>query len=143
MSNNKGDKWKELKLDYGLGTIYDPIEIENMKNDVEFPRKMMCQYVGKIGNTFSPININNSVQRYIDMELDKVPISQGGQYFCGCDFGSGDSKTALVVTNHLIFDNKDIIRVVYAEEVTKPSGSFVIDLCHNLRRQFDIGSPSS
>lgn len=140
-----GDKWKKLKLDYtyGLGSIYDPKEIAKMKHDVEFPREMECKYLGKTGNTFKPIDIDLSVKRYDDFKLSQIPIENNRQVtFVGIDPASGSSNTGIVATQHLIVTdpitnrNRDVIRIVYADEFVKPSSKDIIDLCHSLRKTF-------
>jgi hypothetical protein len=48
-------KYEKLILDYtlGLGKIYYPLEIEKKKQEPEFHREYMGQYLGLIDNVFS------------------------------------------------------------------------------------------
>ena len=54
--------YKRLKLDfhYGLGRIYTIEEIEMAKQSPGFDKEL--QYVGKIGNIFSPSQIDKTIQ---------------------------------------------------------------------------------
>ena len=131
-------KYKKIILDYtvGLGKIYDPLEIEKKKLEPEFPREYEGKYLGKIGNVFSPLMINQCIK--LSEPLQDIPISNYNLHSVGIDFGFGSSKTAIVMTEHLktIEDNQDkhTIIVRFAEEYDKANPQTIVDICHKLYR---------
>ena len=56
--------YKRLKLDYhyGLGRIYTVREIEKARQSPGFDREYGLQYLGKIGNIFSPLQIHKIIE---------------------------------------------------------------------------------
>jgi Terminase large subunit, T4likevirus-type, N-terminal len=57
-------KYEKIILSYevGLGKIYDPLEIEKKKLEPEFEREYNLKYLGKIGNVFTPYQIDNCIK---------------------------------------------------------------------------------
>jgi hypothetical protein len=56
--------YKKIFLDYTycLGKIYTKEEIGKAKLSPSFPREYDLQYLGLIGNVFSPLNIENATK---------------------------------------------------------------------------------
>jgi hypothetical protein len=140
IENDKNSKYEKIILDYtvGLGKIYDPLEIEKKKLEPEFPREYECKYLGKIGNVFSPLLIDECIQ--LAEPLKDIPISNFNLHSIGVDFGFGSSsRTAIVMTEHLktIEDNQDkhTIIVRFAEEYDKANPQDIVDICHSLYRK--------
>ena len=64
IEKNPNSKYKKLFLGYelGLGKIYDPEYIAQKKLEPEFEREYNLKYLGKIGNVFSPSQIDKAIQ---------------------------------------------------------------------------------
>jgi hypothetical protein len=86
--------------------------------------------LGKVGNVFTPIQIDKAIE--LGESLKLIPISNYNLHSVGLDFGFGSSKTAIVMTEHLNLEGKDIIIVRYAEEYEKPDPQTIVDKCHSL-----------
>ncbi len=125
-------KYAKLKLDYsyGIDTIYDRQFIEKKKLDVEFEREYNLKYLGKIGNVFSPLLIDNCIQ--LGESLKATPISNYNLHSVGIDFGFGSSKTAIVMTEHIKEEGQDKIIVRLAEEYDKANPQDIVNRCHSL-----------
>ena len=56
--------YKRLKMDYhyGLGKIYTQEEIDKAKLSPGFDREYSCQYLGLVGNVFSPLQIDKAIE---------------------------------------------------------------------------------
>ncbi|MGI0034128.1 MAG: hypothetical protein ACRD97_12785 [Nitrososphaeraceae archaeon] len=123
-------KYFKLKLHYqlGLDKIYNKKEIELTKQDIEFKREFVLQYLGKTGNVFHPLQIDNCIQ--LAESLKDVPISNYNLHSVGIDFGFGSSKTAIIMTEHLKEQDKIIVR--FAEEYEKANPQTIVDICHSL-----------
>jgi hypothetical protein len=60
--------YKRVKLDYtvGLGKIYTVEEIEKAKQSPSFEREYNLRYLGRIGNTFRPADIQKAISIQYD-----------------------------------------------------------------------------
>jgi hypothetical protein len=125
--------YKRFKMDYtyGLGKIYTKQEIEKARASPSFDREYRCFYLGKIGNVFSPKQVDKVV-RLGELYKD-VPINNYTIHSIGVDPAFGSSKTAVVQTEFL--KEEKVIRVLYAEEFEHANPQDIVDLCFNLYRQ--------
>jgi hypothetical protein len=127
-------KYEKLILSYevGLDKIYDRLEIEKKKLEPEFEREYNLKYLGKIGNVFTPYQIDNCIQ--LAEPLKDIPISNYNLHSVGVDFGFGSSRTAIVMCEHLKTLESDKIIVRYAEEYDHANPQSIVDVCHSLYR---------
>jgi hypothetical protein len=136
IENEKEDTclYKRLKLDYryGLGKIYTQEEIDRAKQSPGFGREYELQYLGKIGNVFSPLQVDKAVQ--LGEQFKDMAVNQFTIHGCGIDPGFGSSKTAIVLTEHMKEESK--IRVLFAEEYDHPNPEDIADICFNLHRKY-------
>jgi hypothetical protein len=138
IEKDDNSKYYKLKLDYtyGLDKIYDRSFIEKKKLEPEFEREYNLKYLGKIGNIFSPYQIDNCIQ--LGNLLNAIPISNYNLHSVGIDFGFGSSKTAIVMTEHIKTldlqknQNNDRIIVRFAEEYEKSNPAEIVEICHKL-----------
>jgi hypothetical protein len=128
--------YKRIKLDYhyGLGKIYTQQEIDKAKLSPGFGREYELQYLGRIGNVFSPLQIDRVVQLGEQFSLEALLVNQFTMHGCGIDPGFGSSKTAIVLTEHLKEEGK--IRVFFAEEYDHPNPEDIADICFDLHRKY-------
>ena len=135
IEKDPNSKYKKLFLGYelGLGKIYDPEYIEQKKLEPEFEREYNLKYLGKVGNVFSPSQIDKAIELGELYSLDKIPINDYTLHSVGVDFGFSSSKTAIVLTEFLKEESK--IRVLYAEEFEKANPQEIVDICFNLYRK--------
>ncbi len=128
--------YKRLKLDYlwglGKGKIYSQEEIEKAKQSPGFEREYNLKYLGKLGNCFSPLQIDRVIE--LGEQYKDLPVNQYCLHTLGIDPGFGSSNTALVLTEHLKESN--IIRVIYAEEFERPNPQEIADLCFDFHRKY-------
>jgi len=127
--------YKRLKLDYhyGLNKIYSSEEIEKAKLSPGFDREYGLQYLGKIGNVFSSLQIDKAIELGEQYSLDKIPVNDYTLHSVGVDVGFGSSNTAIVLTEFLKEESK--IRILYAEEFEHANPQDIVDLCFNLYRK--------
>jgi Terminase large subunit, T4likevirus-type, N-terminal len=135
IEHDPNSKYHKIFLHYtvGLGKIYDPLEIEKKKLEPEFPREYEGKYLGKIGNVFNPLRIDECIK--LGNQLNDIPISNYNLHSIGIDFGFGSSKTAIVMTEHLKIEDNDKIIVRFAEEYDKSNPQDIVDICHSLYRK--------
>ena len=135
IEKDPNSKYKKLFLGYelGLGKIYDPEYIAQKKLEPEFEREYNLKYLGKVGNVFSPSQIDKTIQLGEQYSLDKIPSNDYTLHSVGVDFGFGSSNTAIVLTEFLKEERK--IRVVYAEEFEKANPQDIVNQCFNLYRK--------
>lgn len=120
IENDPNSKYKKIVLSYefGLDKIYDRAEIEKKKKESEFPREYECKYLGRIGNIFTPLQIEKCTNLGLEFSTDKIPVSQYTLKSVGVDFGFSSSSTAIVTLEHIKTD-RDIIRVVDCHLIDK------------------------
>ena len=123
--------YKRLKLGYefGLNKIYTNEEIEKARASPSFEREYNLQYLGKIGNVFSPMQIDKAIELG---ELYKtLPVNPYNLHSAGIDVGFGSSNTAITVTEILKDQNK--IRIIYSKEFDNhASPSFIANRVYEL-----------
>ena len=100
--------YKKLFLGYelGLSKIYDPEYIAQKKLEPEFEREYNLKYLGKVGNVFSPSQIDKAIELGERYSLDKIPINDYTLHSVGVDVGFGSSNTAIVLTEFLKEESK-------------------------------------
>ena len=136
IEKDPNSKYKKLFLGYelGLGKIYDPEYIEQKKLEPEFEREYNLKYLGKVGNVFSPLQIDKAIELGEQYSLDKIPINDHTLHSVGIDVGFGSSNTAIVLTEFLKEESK--IRVLYSEEFEHANPQDIVDICFNLYRKY-------
>src|SRR6476659_8484854 len=122
-----------MDYNYGLGRIYTIEEIEKAKLSPGFDREYGLQYLGKIGNIFSPLQIDKIIELGEQYSLDKIPTNDYTLHSVGVDFGFSSSATAIVLTEFLKEERK--IRVIYSQEFEKANPQDIVDICFNLYRK--------
>lgn len=120
-----------LRFDYKYGLegsypIYSQQEINEAMRSREFPREMMLQFVGVVGNVFSHERIDRAVElgrKYGDT------INKNAKHALGCDPGFSSSSFGLVCLEY----SDGIIKVVYADEISRPSFNSMIQKIWEIR----------
>jgi hypothetical protein len=125
--------YKRIKLDYhyGLGKIYTQQEIDKAKLSPGFGREYELQYLGRVGNVFTHMQIDKAIQ--LGELYKNHAVNQYTIHSVGVDFGFSSSRTAIVATEFLKEERK--IRVTYAEEFEKANPQDIVDICFNLFRK--------
>jgi hypothetical protein len=127
--------YRRIKLDYhyGLGKIYTQAEIDKAKLSPGFGREYELQYLGKIGNVFSPLQIDKAVQ--LGEQYKHMAINGYTLHSVGVDVGFGSSRTAIVGTEFLQEESKiRVLRVLLAEEYEHANPQDIVDKYFNLYR---------
>jgi hypothetical protein len=135
IEKDPNSKYKKLFLGYelGLGKIYDPAYIAQKKLEPEFEREYNLKYLGKVGNVFSPSQIDKAIELGEQYSLDKIPTNDYTLHSVGVDFGFGSSSTAVVLTEFLKEEHK--IRVLFSQEYEHANPQDIVDLCFDLYRK--------
>lgn len=138
IENDTNSKYTKLKLDYtyGLDKIYDRAFIEKKKLDPEFLREYACFYLGKIGNIFSPLQIEQCTNLGLEFSTDKIPISKFTLKSIGLDPAFSSSAFGLVALEHIKADSKDIIRVVESHLIDKADPNQMVELCWDIWKKY-------
>ena len=125
--------YKRLKMDYnyGLGRIYTVEEIERAKLSPGFDREYGLQYLGKVGNVFTPLQIDKVIE--LGEQFKNIAVNDYTLHSVGVDVGFGSSSTAVVLTEFLKEERK--VRVIYAEEFEHANPQDIVDLCFDLYRK--------
>lgn len=133
IENDSNSKYTKLKLHYtyGLDLIYDRAFIEKKKLDPEFKREYNLKYLGKIGNVFTPLQIDQCINLGLEFSTDKIPVSQYTLKSVGVDFAFSSSSTAIVTLEHIKTDG-DIIRVVDCHLIDKRDPNQIA--CSHIKR---------
>jgi hypothetical protein len=141
IENDPNSKYVKLKLDYtyGLDLIYDRSFIEKKKLEPEFKREYECQYLGRVGNVLSPLQVDQCVQLggtpdNFGVLLEDIPISQFTLKCVGIDPGFSSSKTAIVMCEHLKDQDKIIVR--RSDLIEKGDPNAISDLLFDLHKQY-------
>ena len=121
--------YKKIFLDwtYGLDKIYTKSEIEKAKQSPSFPREYELQYLGLIGNVFSPLSIENATK----IQYNPSQINPNAKKSFGVDAGFGSSNFAIVVTQYV--DGK--ISVIFAEEYERPNFQAMINRIWEIKQK--------
>lgn len=135
IEKDPNSKYCKIVLDYtvGLDKIYDRKEIEKKKNEPEFPREYMGQYLGRVGNVFLPSQIQNCIELGQEYSIDKIPVSLYTLKSVGIDPGFSSSGTGIVVLEHIKPDQKeDKIRVIESYFIEKGDPNKIVELCWSI-----------
>lgn len=125
----------KLQLGYqvGLDKIYNRKFIEREMQEPEFEREYNLKYLGKTGNVFSPIDIDNAIA--LGEQHKNIEINPNNILLAGVDpaFGS-TSKAALTMVE---FNKElDLVRVVLNEEWNQTTPSSIALYMHQLHAQY-------
>ena len=71
----------------GLGKIYSQEEIDKAKLSPGFEREYGCRYLGRIGNIFSPLQIDRAIE--LGEQFKGVPTNDYTLHSVGVDVGFG------------------------------------------------------
>ncbi|HEU4468274.1 MAG TPA: hypothetical protein VFR61_04475 [Nitrososphaeraceae archaeon] len=135
IEKDPNSKYCKIFLDYtvGLDKIYDRKEIEKKKNEPEFPREYMGQYLGRVGNVFLPSQIQNCIELGQEYSIDKIPVSSYTLKSVGIDPGFSSSGTGIVVLEHIKPELKeDKIRVIESHFIEKGDPNKIVELCWSI-----------
>ena len=93
--------YKRVKLpyEYGLGKIYTQEESDKQRQNPSFKREYCCQYLGTVGNVFTPMQIDKIVK--LGQQYKDIAISQYTLKTIGVDFGFSSSATGIVICEHI------------------------------------------
>jgi len=129
--------YNRIKLDYtyGLGKIYSEEEIQEQKRSPSFKQEYCCQYLGTIGNLFSPRQIDEVVK--LGQQYKDITISQYTLKTVGIDPGFSSSATAIVMCEH-IRDKEDKIIVRYSELIEKGDPNAIADLLWDFHLKYPM-----
>jgi hypothetical protein len=127
--------YHKLFFDYHRGLegpypIYSQTQIDIAKQSPEFAREYELQYLGLVGNVFSPTSIE-LCQKQVYNPGVVVPEARKS---LGCDPAFGSSKFAIVVTQ--LVDGK--IQVIYAEEHERPNFVEMVNEIYKLKHNWNI-----
>jgi hypothetical protein len=117
--------YHRIKLDYryGLNKIYSIGDIERAKQSPSFEREYDLKYLGKVGNLYSQLSVQNAIERGRDYNPDS--INQLSEKYLVCDPAFSSSKFAILVAEW--FRSEKQIRILYAEELDHPSYEEAVD----------------
>jgi hypothetical protein len=126
--------YKRLKLDYtyGLNKIYTEEEIERAKHSPSFDREYRCQFLGLVGNVFSPLQIDKAIA--LGEQYKNLPINPYCIHSIGVDPGFGSSATAVVATEWLNEESK--ARVIFSEAYDHADPQTITNLIFKLYLQY-------
>jgi hypothetical protein len=136
MEKEKNSIYKRIKLDYtyGLSKIYTQQEIEEQKRSPSWKQEYCCQYLGTIGNLFSPKQIDEVVK--LGQQYKDIAISQYTLKTIGIDPGFSSSATAIVMCEHIREEDKIIVR--FSELIDKGDPNAIADLLWNFHLKYPI-----
>ena len=125
--------YHRIKLDYryGLSKIYSIKDIEGAKQSLSFDREYDLKYLGKVGNLYSLLSIQNAIERGKNYDPDS--INQLSEKYICIDPAFSSSKFAILVAEWL--KSERMINVIYVEELDKPNYEEVIDHIFRLTKQ--------
>jgi hypothetical protein len=137
MEKERKNIYKRINLDYtfGLGKIYSEEEIAKQMRSPSWKQEYCCQYLGTIGNLFSPKQIDEVVrlgQRFKDNAISQYTLKA-----IGVDFGFSSSATAIVMCEH-IRDKEDKIIVRYSQLIEKGDPNAIADLLWDFHLKYPM-----
>jgi Terminase large subunit, T4likevirus-type, N-terminal len=138
IEKDANSNYKKLKLDYtyGLGTIYDPKDIEKKKKEVDFSREYECQYIGREGNIFTQYHIAQCTA--LGEEYAKIPVSLYTLKSCAIDFGFSSSATGIVLLEHIRGEKGEhILRVIDTELIEKGDPNYIVNIAWAIWSKFN------
>ena len=124
--------YHRIKLDYryGLGKIYTAEDINKARTSPSFDREYDLKYLGKVGNLYSQLSIQNAIER--SRQFSNTINPNTDKYMC-IDPAFSSSKFAILVGEWL--RKERMINIVYAEELDKPSYENAVDHIFRLTKQ--------
>jgi hypothetical protein len=96
----------------------------------EWPREFELQYVGRVGNVFSPLSIENTQKIPYNPDI----VVPNARISVGIDPSFGSSKFGIVAVHFV--DSR--IQVVVAEEHDRPDFNSMIDRIYEIKRKVGI-----
>ena len=125
--------YHRIKLDfrYGLEKIYSIEDIEKAKQSPSFDREYDLKYIGKVGNLYSQLSIENAVERGRGYDIDS--INQLSEKYMTIDPAFSSSKFAIMVAEWNRSERQ--IRILYSEELDHPSYEEALDHVFRVRKQ--------
>jgi hypothetical protein len=127
--------YHRIKLDYryGLNKIYSIQDITRAQQSPSFDREYDLKYLGKVGNLYSQLSIQNAIERGKNYDPDS--INQLSEKYMTIDPAFSSSKFAIMIAEW----NRSIkqIRILYAEELDHPSYETAVDTIFRLTKQFN------
>jgi len=132
IERDPNSKYHKIVLDYtvGLDKIFDRKEIEKKKNEPEFLREYMGQYLGRVGNVFLPSQIQTCIDLGNEYSVNKIPVSLYTLKAVGIDPGFSSSSTGIVVLEHI--KDEDKIRVIDSHLIEKGDPNQIVNLCWSI-----------
>jgi hypothetical protein len=115
-----------------LNKIYTLEDIEKAKISPSFDREYDLKYLGKIGNLYSQLSIQNAIERG-KQQYNPDSINQLSEKYMCIDPAFSSSKFAILVAEWNRSEKQ--IRILYAEELDHPSYEEAIDHIFRIRRQ--------
>ena len=124
--------YKRIFLDYqyGINKIYTLEEINKAKASGSFDREYGLQYLGLIGNLFSPMKLD--IAKTLGTLYDPNQLNLSTPKCISVDPGFGSSNTG-VMLSELGYDDR--IHVLYAEEYERPMFQDMVALVHSLYKK--------
>jgi hypothetical protein len=140
-------KWHKVIMTYevGLDKIYDRADIEKKKLDSNFMREYGGQYLGRIGNLLTPLQVETCINLGSKYSIDKIPVSLYSLKSVGIDPAFGSSSTGIVVLEHIKPNyvlgeahDQDVIRVIRSELISKGNPNDIVNLLWDIWRQYNF-----
>jgi hypothetical protein len=130
MLKEKKSIYHRIVMDYtyGLNKIYTKAQIAEQMKSRSFKQEYCCQFLGTIGNLFTPRQIDDIVT--LGEQYKDIPISQYTLKAVACDFGFSSSATGIVMVESITTeDNRDRKLIVrYSKAIEKGDPNAIADL---------------
>lgn len=126
--------YHRIKLDYryGLSKIYSIEDIERAKQSPSFDREYDLKYLGKVGNLYSQLSIQNAIERG-RVGYDPDSINMLSEKYMTIDPAFSSNKFAIMVAEWNRSQKQ--IRILYSEELDHPSYEEALDHVFRIRKQ--------
>lgn len=123
--------YHKIKLGYqvGLNKIYNDQDIVDAKESPGFDREYNLQYLGRIGNVFSSIDIETAIQ--LGEQYKGLEINPNNLLLAGVDPAFGSSSKAALTMVEFVKEH-DIVRVVLSKEWDQSTPSAIAKYMHEL-----------
>ncbi|HEY7777164.1 MAG TPA: DEAD/DEAH box helicase family protein [Nitrososphaeraceae archaeon] len=120
--------YRRIFLDYthGENLIYTQKDLERARKSPSFEREYNLQYGYGLGNVFRPDEIDKCLTE------SEYQVNYNCAVSMGIDPGFGSSKFGICILQY----EDNIIKVLYAEEFTRPSYENMIYFCNQLRVKY-------
>jgi hypothetical protein len=120
----------QLLYEKGLGYIYSSEQIEKERKEAYFPREYEGKYIGVIGNVFSQLSIDKTIELGQQYNPDKVSMLAAKSV--GIDAAWGSSEFAITVAQYV----NDQIQIIYCQQFHRPNFNEIIDKILRLKDMF-------